>query len=24
LKSTETGGEFKVCIPVRTLESNRE
>lgn len=24
LKSTKTGGEFKVCIPVRTLESNRE
>lgn len=24
LKSTETGSEFKVCIPVRTLESNRE
>lgn len=24
LKSTETGGEFKVCIPIRTLESNRE
>ncbi len=24
LKSTKTGGEFKVCIPDRTLESNRE
>ena len=24
LKSTKTGGEFKVCIPVLTLESNRE
>lgn len=24
LKSTKTGGEFKVCIPVRILKSNRE